>query len=110
MLVFDLIQIGNKLYLFRKRCGMTQEEVAEAADLSYRTYSDIERGKVNMRITTLLKICTVLHVTPDEILTSSDDDITVNQQEVFDRMNACSPKDKKTALQLINVYLQSLAE
>lgn len=89
---------------------MTQEEVAEAADLSYRTYSDIERGKVNMRITTLLKICTVLHVTPDEILTSSDDDITVNQQEVFDRMNACSPKDKKTALQLLNVYLQSLAE
>lgn len=89
---------------------MTQEEVAEAADLSYRTYSGIERGNVNMRIGTLLKICTVLHVTPDEILTSSDDDITVNQQEVFDRMNACSPKDKKTALQLLNVYLQSLAE
>ena len=31
----------------RKKAGVTQSEVAEAADLSDRTYADIERGTVN---------------------------------------------------------------
>ncbi|MGN0136728.1 helix-turn-helix domain-containing protein [Anaerotignum sp.] len=36
---------------------MTQAEVAEATDLSDRTYADIEQGTVNMRIEPLLTIC-----------------------------------------------------
>ena len=54
MLLFDLCAIGNKLLSFRKKRGMPQAEVAEAAGLSDRTYADIERGTVNMRIETLL--------------------------------------------------------
>ena len=57
MLIFDFTQIGNKLYSFRKKVGMTQAEVAEAAGISDRTYADIERGTVNMRVETLLRIC-----------------------------------------------------
>ena len=36
MLVFDLHTIGNKLLTIRKHMGMTQAEVAEAAELSDR--------------------------------------------------------------------------
>ena len=64
MLIFDLHTIGNKLLTIRKRMGMTQAEVAEAAGLSDRTYADIERGTVNMRTETILRICNVLHITP----------------------------------------------
>ena len=39
MLIFDKIAIGNKLLAIRKRTGMTQAEVAEAAGLSDRTYA-----------------------------------------------------------------------
>ena len=39
MLIFDLHTIGNKLLTIRKRMGMTQAEVAEAADLSDRAYA-----------------------------------------------------------------------
>lgn len=68
MLIFDFNQIGNKLHAIRKRMGLTQAEVAEAANLADRTYADIERESVNMRIETILRICNVLHITPDEIL------------------------------------------
>lgn len=88
--------------------GMTQSEVAEAAELSTRTYADIERGSVNMRIETVLKICNVLHITPDEILTTEDSSISARQQELWERLNDCSPKDKETALKLLSVYLESL--
>lgn len=108
MLVFEFLTIGNKLHAIRKRMGMTQADVAEAAGLSARTYADIERGTVNMRIETILRICNVLHITPDEILTENTSSITSQQEELWKRLNACSPKDKEVALQLLSVYLQSL--
>ncbi len=108
MLIFDLHTIGNKLLCIRKRMGMTQAEVAEAAGLSDRTYADIERGSVNMRTETLLHICKVLHITPDEILTEKSTPKTIGQNELFERLNSCNPKDKETALQLLTVFLQSL--
>ena len=67
MLVYDLNIIGNRLYALRKRMGMTQAELAEAAGLSDRTYADIERGSVNMRLETLLRICDALYIIPDRI-------------------------------------------
>lgn len=63
MLIYDFRVIGNRLLAFRKKAGLTQIEVAEAAGLSDRTYADIERGSVNMRIETILRICDVLHIT-----------------------------------------------
>jgi len=108
MLVFDLRAIGNKLLAVRKRMGMTQAEVAEAAGLSDRTYADIERGSVNMRTETVLRICNVLHITPDEILTEESTSMTALQTELWERLNACNPKDRETALQLLSVFLKSL--
>lgn len=108
MLIFDLRLIGNKLLNIRKRMGLTQAEVAEAAGLSDRTYADIERGSANMRTETLLRICDVLHITPDEVLTEENSLLTPQQEELINRLNACSPKDKETALQLLSVYLKSI--
>lgn len=108
MLIYDFIKIGNKLYALRKRMGMTQMEVAVAADISERTYADIERGTVNMRIETVLRICAALHITPDEILTEDSPSLAAKQAELWERLSACSPKDKETALSLLTVYLQSL--
>lgn len=108
MLIFDMQAIGNKLLGIRKRMGMTQAEVAEAAGLSDRTYADIERGSVNMRTETVLRICNVLHITPDEILTEESASLAARQEELWRRLNACNPKDRETALQLLSVFLKSL--
>lgn len=83
MLIFDLHTIGNRLLMIRKRMGMTQAEVAEAAGLSDRTYADIERGTVNMRTETILRICTVLHITPDEILTEESVSLSAQQEDLW---------------------------
>lgn len=108
MLIFEFSIIGNKLYSIRKRMGLTQSDVAEAAELSSRTYADIERGSVNMRIETVLRICNALHITPDEILTTDNSSVASKQEELWERLNACSPKDKETALNILSVYLESL--
>lgn len=107
MLIFDFRSIGNKLLGRRRLCGMTQSDVAEAAGLSDRTYADIERGGVNMRIETLLKICSALDITPDDILTDYSE-LNESQCGIFERLENCAPKDRETALNLLTVYLDSL--
>lgn len=108
MLVSDFHTMGNRFLAVRKRLGLTQAEVAEAAGLSDRTYAEIERGTVNMRVETLLRICRVLHSTPDDILTEPASASSLRQEELIAWLNACNAKDRDTALQLLEVYLRSL--
>ena len=110
MLVFDFRTIGNKLLAIRKRAGLTQNEVAELSGLSERTYADIERGSVNMRIETVLRICKALQITPDDILTEENASITEQQAELFEMLQACSPHEQETALKLLSIYLHSLKQ
>lgn len=108
MPISEFYPIGNRLLSIRKRMGLTQAEVAEAAGLSERTYAEIERCKVNMRIETALRICKVLHITPNDLLIAEIPSSTIRQEELFARLNACNQKDKDTALRLLEVYLESL--
>lgn len=108
MLLLELREIGNKLLAIRKRRGMTQAEVAEAAGLSDRTYADIERGTANMRIETLLQICRALRVTPNDILTEDNASPSLQQEMLLQQLDSCAPENKDTALQLLSVYLRSI--
>ena len=108
MLIFDLRVIGNKLLFFRKRKGLTQAEVAEAAEISERTYADIERGSVNMRIETALSICKVLQITPDDILTEEPESNRIDEAEMMERLGGHSGKNKETAFAILLAYLNSM--
>lgn len=108
MLIFDFRTIGNKLLAARKRCGMTQSEVAEASGLSDRTYANIERGDVNTKIETILKICNALQITPNAVLTEEDPSFTVKRDELLKQLDECTEKQQETALKLLAVYLKSI--
>ncbi|MBS7397436.1 MAG: helix-turn-helix transcriptional regulator [Ruminiclostridium sp.] len=108
MLIFDFRTIGNKLLAIRKKAGLTQYEVAEKANLSDRTYADIERGTVNMRIETVLKICEALNITPDAVLTEENPNLIAKQSELLSELDKCTDRQKETALELLAVYLRSV--
>ena len=108
MLVNNNQKIGNKLFSIRKRAGLTQAEVAEKANISDRTYADIERGDSNMRAESLINICNALQITPNDIFVDNDTTLELQQEELIKRLNECTPKEQETALELLNVYLRSL--
>lgn len=105
MLIFDFIEIGNKLYYFRKKVGMTQAEVAESAGISDRTYADIERGTVNMRVETLLRICSVLKITPNDILLTEAEDPVEDLSKIIGDL---SPNRRKTAIKILEAYIKGI--
>ncbi len=109
MLISDLNIIGARLYQFRKRAGLTQEETAEKADISCRAYADIERGTTGARLETLVKICDALKITPNDLLTAPDAAHAPPTPEALaERLAACTQKQRDTALLLLDVYLDGL--
>ena len=107
MRLLGMREIGNRLLTLRKKVGLTQAEMAERAGISDRTYADIERGTVNMRLETYLQICQALHVSPDELLVDKKEAESPRQEELLERLGACSPKERETALRLLSVYLNA---
>ena len=47
-------------------------------------------------------------ITPDEIFTEKDTNEISKQDEIWERLKSCSPKDQETALRILAAYLQSL--
>lgn len=113
MLEYDLYKLGNRLFCYRKKTGMTQIEVAEKAGISDRTYAEIERGTVNMRIETFIKICNTLQVLPNDVLmdkSMENDSEGIGQDELFLLLNGCSEKHRRNALKIMSAFFSSLRE
>ena len=107
MLTKDLSTIGNKLFSYRKSRGLTQEQAAEKASVSQRTYADIERGKINMRLSTLISICNALEITPNDLLSAESEAVRINYTQLFEELNSKDEKIKEDALSILNTFLKS---
>ena len=67
---FELLrEMGQRVNMRRQELGLTQEQVAERMDVSLQMVSNLELGKKAIRPENLVKICHILHVSADYILT-----------------------------------------
>ena len=61
--------LGKNIRRFRKRDGMTQEQLAEKAGINQKQISKIESGRIQARLSTYLRIANALGVSIDHFLT-----------------------------------------
>lgn len=54
--------IGETIRQFRKKAGLTQQQLAEYAGVGKTVVFDIEKGKSTVQLDTLLKILSVLNI------------------------------------------------
>lgn len=64
----DYKALGQRIAMRRKELGLKQSEVNEAAGLSDKYLSNIERATSVLSVDVLMKLCTVLKITPDYLL------------------------------------------
>lgn len=69
----------------RKQANMSQDSLAEQLSVSRQTVSSWERGKSYPDLDMLVRICEILHVTPNRLLYPSE---KRNQYRVFEIFNA----------------------
>jgi DNA-binding XRE family transcriptional regulator len=59
--------IGANVKAARVRADLTQECLAELADIHWQTISNMENGKFPFPVTTLVRICKALSVSPNDL-------------------------------------------
>lgn len=67
-----LKDMGQRIMVRRKSLRMTQEELAEKLGVSTQMISNLELGKKAIRPENLAKVCTVLELSADFILTGTN--------------------------------------
>ena len=101
----DYKEIGRRFAARRRELGLKQWQVIEAAGLSDKYLSNIERGTTVISIEVLMKLCDALEVSPDSILlgtTTSSNDTTVAINSRVDRM---ASKQQELALSMLDWIL-----
>ena len=106
--IYQKIEVGNRIRERRKALGLTQEQLAEKIDKSWRFMVDLERGNVGMSIETLLRLCAVLKTTPNDLLLF---DKTVHDSEwtwVLDALSHAPDHVRASAIDILRAYLRSV--
>lgn len=60
--------LGNRIRAAREKRDLSQESLAERADLHPTYIGQVERGEKNLTIVSLLKIAAALGISPDALL------------------------------------------
>ena len=94
--------IGRKLKEIRLSKGLTQEYVADMADVNTSHISNIENNRVKISLTTLVNVCNALDVTVDFILAGEYNKISsVLEQEILHELQSCPLETQKQILKII---------
>ena len=101
----DLKEIGIRIAERRKELKLTQEQVAEGMNVSIQMISNIERGNKAIKIENLLKLCDILKVSTDYILTDrrTNDDF----DNLISKISQLSESDYKMIEMLIDYRLNN---
>ena len=59
----DPKDIGEMILYHRKKSGLSRNQLAKLAGVGKTAVFDVEKGKLSLRLTTLLKILHVLNIT-----------------------------------------------
>ena len=73
--------IGNRICKFRKMKGLTQEDLAKELGVSAQAVSKWEKDASCPDIGLLPKLCKVLDITSDELLTGKSDTVRLAQED-----------------------------
>jgi len=60
--------LGENLRTLRKQSGLSQEKLAEKADLHHNFIGDVERGEENISIDALMRIAQALNVQVSDLV------------------------------------------
>ena len=100
------VNFGQKLKRARESLGLTQEKVSEYLGLGPRNISDIERNKTKGSIDTLIKLCNIYNLTPNDLLSEYIYfDIETNNIELS-AFYSLSKENQQIILDLIKFYNQ----
>jgi transcriptional regulator with XRE-family HTH domain len=100
--------LGKRIREFRKAKGLTQEKLAEMADLDYTSIGAIERGVFNPSLDTAHRIAKALKIEIHELITLPAGHAITEKEVIIAKINRNLEKSDLKALRLIDGFIQNL--
>ena len=103
----DYCEIGRRISRRRKSLGLTQAEVEDRAELSYKYLSNIERGISIPSTEVIMRLAIALDTTPDEFLVGAvRNEADECWRAVAQQLRSLTPRQLELARALIDVAAQ----
>ena len=101
--------IGKRIREARHKKKMTQEQLAEKAEITVVYLSELERGIKLPSLTVFVAIAEALHVSTDSLLR---DDLETGKEYIYDdltkKLDRLSPKQRVAVSEIIDAYIRNL--
>lgn len=105
----DKKEFGKRLRYLRTEAKLTQEELAEKADISPVYLGEVERGQKVIGLDKFINIIKALGVSADYVLCN---ELPSGEPYVFDeiteKLKKLNPKQRKTVLDILDGYLNNI--
>ena len=101
--------LGKRIKEARKKLKLTQEALAEKTKISNVYLGEIERGTKIPSVPVLVDLIEALEVSADYLLLDSlnSANVIVNN-EITEKLSKLTPKQRKTALDILNAYINNI--
>nr|WP_243150778.1 helix-turn-helix transcriptional regulator [Anaerotruncus sp. 1XD42-93] len=92
----DYAVFGRRIAAIRKKRGLTQEKLAERADVTNNFISHIETCRSIPSLETVVKLCNALDVTPDALLLGTETRSRAYlTQDILRKLEGCTPQERR---------------
>lgn len=104
-------ELGDKVKILRKRRGLKQDDLAEVLELSRGQISNLEKGRRNLSLKQLEKLCDYFKVDISYFLMSSTTDSCLDLIEkarvLFDSNELTSEQKDDLFTSIMKIYIDS---
>ena len=104
----DLSAIGARIKEARLNKKLTQEQLAELADVGFYYIGEIERGQKLPSLTVFVQIVEALGVSADSILKDELSALPHFNNEITTKLDKLTPKQRAGAVAILEAYINAL--
>lgn len=105
----DYYKIGQQIRKIRKAHGLSQEELAEKANISTTHMSHIETGNTKLSLPVLVDIAAALEVRTDDLLNNNPVAATSSaMDEIASVLERCTAKESKVIADVVRATKLSM--
>lgn len=99
----DYKKIGKRIRAERKKLSLTQEQLAEKADMNASHLSHIETGQTKLSLPTIVMIANALNISVDELLCGSLKQFNhVYYNQIAEELADCDEDELQAILEIVH--------
>lgn len=103
-------QLGRQIKALREEMGWRQEDVKDKTGFSSRYLGRIERGSVNLTLSTLLRLCEIFNVGLPRLFSFMDTEkeISAEREKLIVKLNSVLQSDDPEDLRKLRVFIEEI--